>query len=55
MTGEDYIEIGETGMVPQANGMFLHVASGNLIDAEGRVFTQDGILIEDPTEDNDEE
>ena len=51
----DHMEMGDSGMVPQADGWFLDTKTGNRIDSGGRVFDQDGEMIWDPALNVDEE
>lgn len=48
----DYMELGDSGLIPVGEGLWKHSYSGNLIDEDGRVFTPSGDLVFDPSEDD---
>lgn len=43
----DYVEIGDTGLIPLEDGWFQDKHTGNKIDPEGREFTEDGDPVDD--------
>lgn len=43
---DDFMEIGETGLVPQKDGWFYNAATGEFIDPDGNIFTDDGDVID---------
>lgn len=49
---DDYMELGNTGLVAIENGWLLDTKTGNKIDGEGRVFDSEGELIYEPRDDD---
>lgn len=47
---DDYIEFGESGLVPLKDGWYLNRGTGEKISPDGQVFSEDGTLIFDPAE-----
>lgn len=47
MIDDDFIEFGETGLVPQKDGWFFNKKTGERIDPDGRVFDESGELVKD--------
>jgi len=45
---KDFIELGDTGLVPAEAGWFVNVISGERFDPEGRIYNRFGELIYDP-------
>lgn len=52
---DDYMELGNSGLVAIENGWFLHVSSGNKIDPYGRVWNSKGEIIYTPGDVDDDE
>lgn len=52
MPDNDFIELGDSNLVPIDNGWFLNKETKDKIDSDGRVFNEAGELIFDPTEDS---
>ena len=49
MNGDsDFMELGDTNLVPIKDGWLLDKSSGNKIDPYGRVFDSNGEIILDP-------
>lgn len=46
----DYMEIGDTGLVPLPDGWFLERYTGYTISPDGIVFDKDGEVFYDPFE-----
>lgn len=44
----DFMELGDSGLVPQEDGSFLDTKTGNIVDEDGRVFSPEGEKIYDP-------
>lgn len=49
MPEEDFIEFGESGLIPIQDGWFVNKANGDKIAPDGRVFNSSGDLIHDPS------
>lgn len=49
------MELGNSAIVPQDDGTYLHIPTGNIIDESGRVYDKAGQLIFDPTKDKNEQ
>ena len=47
---DDFIEIGETGWVPVAQGAFLNKVTGHIIDETGIEYDQNGNIVYDPND-----
>lgn len=48
MMTDDYMELGNSGLIPIKDGWFLDSETGNKIDPSGRVFDENHKLIYDP-------
>ncbi|HJS83541.1 MAG TPA: hypothetical protein VJ742_11980 [Nitrososphaera sp.] len=54
----DFMELGNSGLIPLPDGWFLDQETGSRVDPEGRIYDKQGELIHDPTkgmEDGEEE
>lgn len=52
---DDFMELGESGLVPLEDGWFLEVATGNMIAPSGSVYGPDGSIVKEvvPLEDSE--
>lgn len=50
---DDFMEIGDSGWVPVAEGFFKNKYNNHIIDEMGREYDENGDLIYDPESDND--
>ena len=50
MADNDFIELGDTDLVPQEHGWFLNKRTGEKIDPHGRIYDKFGELIFEPSE-----
>lgn len=48
----DYMELGDSGLIPQDDGWYMEKSTGNMIDPEGRVYDASGEKVYDPSEDD---
>jgi len=37
----DYIELGDTGWIPMADGTYVNILEGKMMDAEGNIYDLD--------------
>lgn len=49
-SGDDFMEIGETGWVPVGQGAFLNKFTGHVIDESGIEYDKDGNIVYDPND-----
>lgn len=49
MPESDFIEFGDSGLIPILDGWFVNKATGDKISPDGRVFNSNGDLIHDPS------
>lgn len=49
---DDFMEIGDSHLVPQKDGWFLNMKTKELYDPEGRIYNGEFDLVYDPTEDD---
>lgn len=42
---DDFMEAGDSGLVPLAGGWWLHKPSGNKISPEGKIYDNSGSII----------
>ncbi len=52
---DDHIELGETGLVPLADGWFKNIHTNETIDPNGCVFDEKGELVFDPNDESDDQ
>lgn len=43
----DYMEYGDTNLIALPNGWFQDIDTGNKIDPEGRIYSRQGMLLQD--------
>lgn len=48
MSDNDFMEIGDSGLVPQKDGWFYNKNTDEMIDPDGRVWDIEGELVHDP-------
>jgi hypothetical protein len=47
---DDFMELGNSGWIPSAEGYFFNIHSRHIIDDIGREYDENGDLIFDPSE-----
>lgn len=47
---DDFMELGETGWIPSADGWYFNKYTKHVMDDIGREYDEQGKLIHDPTE-----
>lgn len=50
---DDFMEMGDSGLVPQKDGWFLDTRTGHRISPEGEEYDKEGELVGHPDEDYD--
>lgn len=53
MIEDDYMELGDTGLVPIKDGWLLDERTGNTIDPDGRIYNKLNELVWDPFADEE--
>lgn len=52
MHGDDFMEMGDSGIVPLKDGWFLNKNTGETIDPHGVIYNKEGDVVYDPSDED---